>query len=308
MIEIPDQRYNSRPSHSSGFLELPLCRLHVARAGSGPPLVMLPATVSLLENWYELIDFAAQWFEVIFFELPGHGQSACFQQPFSTALMGPLVEQIADHLGWQRFSLMGFSFGGVLTMEALMYLQSRVEQVMLLAPCLTGRAIQLSVARRAAVLRLAGVFQRPGARAVLYRLLHDLPYRPYSAALLRSIGSVEDTIPMEQVLEKILPATLEILSVQITAALQYECQPEAPFEIPCYFAMSVIDPLIDYATTRATLARFFAQPAITELHYPFHQPPRPFTFDEMNAGYRQSVEEFLQHHFPRSMAPLPDSP
>ena len=57
--------------------------------------------------------------------------------------------------------------------------------------------------------------------------------------------------------------------------------------------MSINDPLIEFHTTLAILQRFFASPSITELDFPFHQPPRPFTYSEFNTYFRTTVEDFL---------------
>lgn len=264
------------------------------RAGQGPALIMVPATISRMKEWEDLVDFAAQWFEVIFFELPGHGESTPFEEPFFTALVGTLVEQIADTLGFSRFNLMGFSFGGILAMQAALRLHHRLDRVMLIAPCLTGRAIQLSPPRRKVILGLLGLLKRPAARQRIYHLFHDPPYSQYSAKILRKIGRVEETIPMDQVMEKLKPVTLEILITQIQESLEIEFpKPSVPLSMPCYFAMSTRDPLLDYQITLNTLNGLFSQPSITELDYPFHQPPQPFTFDELNAGFRPTVEAFV---------------
>lgn len=276
------------------YLDLPLCRLNVMRAGQGPPLIMVPATISKAENWHELVDFAAQWFEVYFFELPGHGESSTLQQPFNTALIGAVVEQLVDSLGFARFNLMGFSFGGILAMQAFLRLQPRIDRLILIAPCLTGRAVQMSPVRRAIVLNLAALLKQGLVRKSIYHLLHDPPYNPYSASVLRRIGNVESTIPLDEVLRKISLVTLEVLAAQIDESLKIDFPlPPERYATPCYFAMSVNDPLLDYHTTLDTLQRFFARPSITELDYPFHQPPRPFTFDELNTGFSPTVESFL---------------
>jgi len=255
---------------------------------------MLPATISRLENWYELVDFMAQWFEVYFFELPGHGESSPFQQPFSTALIGPLVEQLVDELGIQRFSLMGFSFGGILAMQVFTRLHARIDNLVLLSPCLTWRAIQVSAMRREMLLRIVALLKHASVRNKLYHILHDPPYLPYSASFLRCIGNIEATIPVDEVLKKIQPTTLEILTAQIFESLKFEIPPpQELYSTPCYLAMSVNDPLIDFNITTATLQRFFARPEIIQLDYPFHQPPKPFTFDELNEGFEATVEAFL---------------
>jgi hypothetical protein len=255
---------------------------------------MLPATISRVENWYDLVDFTAQWFEVYFFELPGHGESSPFQQPFTTALIGPLVEQLVDKLGIARFSLMGFSFGGILAMQVFTRLHARIDNLVLLSPCLTWRAIQVSAMRREVLLKMMALLKHATLRNKLYHLLHDPPYLSYSASFFRRIGNIEATIPVDEVLKKIQPTTLEILTAQIFESLKFEISPpQELYSTPCYLAMSVCDPLIDFNITSATLRRFFAQPEIIQLNYPFHQPPKPFTFDELNEEFEATVEAFL---------------
>ena len=97
-------------SYDISFMDLPLSRLHVLETGQGEPLIMVPATISELENWRTLAQFMGQWFHVYFFELPGHGESSPFREEFSSHQVAKLVEQMADHLGLERFNLMGFSF------------------------------------------------------------------------------------------------------------------------------------------------------------------------------------------------------
>jgi len=288
------QTINPRPTHSTFFIDLPLCRLNVMRAGQGEAMIMLPATISRLENWHELVDFTAQWFEVYFFELPGHGESSPFQQPFSTALIAPLVEQLVEELGIQRFSLMGFSFGGILAMQVFSRLHSRIDNLVLLSPCLTWRAIQVSSMRREVLLKIMALLKHASVRNKLYHILHDPPYLPYSASFLRRLGNIEATIPVDGILKKIQPTTLEILTAQIFESLKFEISPpQKLYSTACYLAMSVYDPLIDFNITTATLQRFFAHPEIIQLDYPFHQPPKPFTFDELNERFGATVEAFL---------------
>ena len=58
------------PTYKTYFIDLPLARLHVMETGRGVPLIMVPATISELENWISLAQFMGQWFRVFFFELP----------------------------------------------------------------------------------------------------------------------------------------------------------------------------------------------------------------------------------------------
>ena len=72
------------PSCKTYFVDLPLSRLHIMEVGNGEPLIIVPATISELENWKALAQFMAQWFCVYFFELPGHGRSEPFRERFSS--------------------------------------------------------------------------------------------------------------------------------------------------------------------------------------------------------------------------------
>ena len=135
------------PSHRTYFVDLPLSRLHILETGEGAPLIMVPATISEWEDWLTLAQFMAQWFKVYFFELPGHGQSAPFSERFSSYQVAELVEQLANKLGFKRFNLMGFSFGGILAMRAFKRLSTRIDRLVLIAPCLGKSALPYSDAR-----------------------------------------------------------------------------------------------------------------------------------------------------------------
>ena len=47
-------------------------------------------------------------------------------------------------MGHETFNLIGFSFGGLLTLRTLEHLQDRVEKVILLSPCVSRRALKWS--------------------------------------------------------------------------------------------------------------------------------------------------------------------
>src|SRR3989338_8016363 len=117
------------------LIDLPLTRLHYLKCGHGKPLVILPATISAIDNWLNLVQFLAQKFTVYFFELPGHGQSKAFISTYKSDLVARTVEDFLDKLGISRFYLMGFSFGVILTTD--------FEQLGIVIPqkCLFGMSI-----------------------------------------------------------------------------------------------------------------------------------------------------------------------
>lgn len=270
--------------------------LHVMRAGSGPPLIMVPATISELDNWVTMVLFMAQWFTVYFFELPGHGKSQPFPGKFTTDQVAEVVEKLADAIGAPRFSLMGFSFGGILAMKAFQRLAQRIDRLILISPCLTHRALYFSESRKIWLTRVALAISHPTAARVFISLIHSRITVETIVAFLRLIGSLEDTITanLKNKLLVLPTTTLDVLSWQIQESLSIEFDlPDKPYDTPCYFAMSVRDPLLDFTKTLAVAQRSFSSLHLTSLDYPFHQPPRPFTLDELNRDFGHLVAEAL---------------
>lgn len=282
------------PAYRTYLVDLPLCSLHVMEAGDGPPLIIVPATISELENWVELIQFMAQWFRVFFFELPGHGKSTPFSASFTTAQVAQTVEDLADELGFERFNLMGFSFGGILAMKTFLRLQARIDRLVLISPCLTHRAIRFSPIRKALLRRFNQFLSLSTVQAAFHRMLRNRPQRRMILEFLHRIGRLERTVVLDEKLSQVSATTLNVLSAEIEEILTGQFPPPAEkFTVPCYFAMSVFDPILDYQITLNEARTFFTGLQAIELYYPFHQPPRPFTFEELNRDFYRTVDEFL---------------
>ena len=96
------------PSVTYKLERLPLTTLHYATCGEGPPLIMLPATISKIKNWLPLAQFMAQKFKVFFFELPGHGKSTPFQRSYSSDQVAESIGDFIDNLGYSSVGLFGF--------------------------------------------------------------------------------------------------------------------------------------------------------------------------------------------------------
>ena len=84
------------PEPIFGDVELPGTRLHYVKCGSGPPLVIVPATVSLISQWLPLAQFMGQRFTTYFFELPGHGKSTPYPGKFESKLVPKTVEAFVE--------------------------------------------------------------------------------------------------------------------------------------------------------------------------------------------------------------------
>ena len=287
---------NNRPAPcTTRFIELPLSHLHIMEAGEGEPLIIVPATISELENWCELTQFMAQWFHVYFFELPGHGHSSPFTEKFSSQKVAELVEQLADELELERFSLMGFSFGGILAMRTFKHLSHRVEQLLMIAPCLDHRAIPYSRFRLSLLYSLNKFISHPKMQKRFNDLIHDERSVYWIVKALQKIGHLEESIPLERKLPQTPRSMLSVLNAQINEILttEFDVAPKQ-YETPCYFAMSIYDPLLRFDTTLDVLKKHFTNVNTVQLTYPFHQPPKPFTFEELNQGFYKTIDSYMR--------------
>jgi pimeloyl-ACP methyl ester carboxylesterase len=291
------------PLCQTKLVRLGLCDLHVMEAGDGPPLVVVPATVLEVENWSSLVQFMSQWFHVYFFELPGHGKSTPLQDGFSSDRVAICVAELVDWIGADCFSLMGFSFGGRLAMKTYLLLQDRIDQPILLSPCLTARALGLSRTQRRAASAFNRLLKMEEVRTFLVDAMRLKAGRRGMALLIHLVGKVQNTRQLEHNLERMPPPLVEIVACELDKILNAEFLPPPDrHEAPCCFAMSVHDPLLDYRTTRVELDRHFANSQVFELKFPFHQPPRAFTLEELNEQFRSTVNEFLTDFRPSSTA------
>jgi pimeloyl-ACP methyl ester carboxylesterase len=283
------------PAGKTYFIDLPLSRLHVMEIGEGEPLIIVPATISELENWQTLAQFMAQWFRVYFFELPGHGDSTPFQDGFSSHKVAELVSQLIDELGYERFNLMGFSFGGLLAMRTFKHLYHRINRLILIAPCLDHRALPLSSRRQFLLHKFNQLLSRPCIQERFVELIRNPRTVSIIVRILQKIGKLEDTIPLQEKLPRTKARTISVLNAQIGEILttEFQVEPEK-YDTPCYFAMSIHDPLIRFEATSEILEKHFANVSALRLGYPYHQPPAPFTYEELNHDFHATVDSFIQ--------------
>jgi len=255
----------------------------------------VPATISELENWRTLAQFMAQWFHVYFFELPGHGESEPFRDGFSSEKVAELIGQLADKMGHERFNLMGFSFGGILAMRTFSLLSHRIDRMILIAPCLGHRALPFSSLRLSLLYQANRLLSRPQVQERFVDLIHDPNTVAMTVNVLQKVGKLEDTIPLQEKLPRTKASTIQVLNSQLNEILTTEFKAElGKSEVPCYFAMSVYDPLLRFDTTHMILQDHFENLSTVELDYPYHQPPRPFTYEELNRDFYQTVDAFIQ--------------
>jgi pimeloyl-ACP methyl ester carboxylesterase len=232
-----------------------------------------------------------QRFTTYFFELPGHGESSPFPVPFSSELIGAMLEEFMDKLEYPTVSIMGFSFGGILALKALRHLENRVEKVVLISPYVSRSALQYSHLQLWGVRKMASIVRKPAVRQSLLGLIYREPIGNQILRRVQRLSKVEETIPLGKRLREIPTSTLEVLVYQVNEILNTELPTsELSFGQPCYFAMSVYDPLLNFKITLDFLKKSFERVFVKQFTVPYHQPPEPLTFEGLVREYGHFLE------------------
>jgi pimeloyl-ACP methyl ester carboxylesterase len=270
---------------STGIASLPLCDLHYLETGTGPPLVIVPATMSEVQDWAGLAAFMGQRFRAFFFELPGHGRSTPLER-YSSEQVAQVIADFLDYLGFHHASLMGFSFGGILTLTALKYLSRRIDRVILISPLVDSSALLISPLNKLFLRALIQLGQGPWLQEVIYQSMQSDRGTAFWAWLAVSMGNVEHLEILKENLRATPLHTIQTLAVQLSEMFNtHHFVESARYTQPCYFAMSVIDPLIDFPFTSAALGQMFPSVDETQLNLPYHRPPELPTLEYLNHTY-----------------------
>lgn len=271
--------------------ELPGTRLRYAECGEGPPLIIVPATVSLIEDWSPMVAFVGQSYRTFFFEMPGHGGSTALEEGFSSKRLAKVISDLADHVGADSFALLGFSFGGILALRALQELGPRINKVGLLSPCVSNRALTRPAIDRAMVAAVVSALEHRIPRRMLAWFLGNEMAVRLVVWFMIDIGGFESPTDLRARLMSYSASTLQVLVAQVREILTVTEEDLAgPYEQPCFFGMSEFDPLLDYKLTEAFVRENFADLVVETFDWPYHAPPVPLTFEDYVRDYTSLLE------------------
>lgn len=278
------------PTATFGDMTLSNTRLHYVRAGTGAPLIIVPATVSLIRQWLPLTEFMGQRFTSYFFELPGHGGSTPYPEKFKSQFVPKTIENFVNNLGHERFSLMGFSFGGLLALRTLEHLQDRIDKVILLSPCVSRRALKWSTPRQWAFKASIWAMKKPTLlNRIHYVMNAPRLEKPLTYALSKA-SKVDRRILENKHALQMPVSTLDVFAYTLGEIFQTEYQYTDKFTNPCYFGMSVNDDILNYDLTEQIVKRHFQKITIQRFRHPYHQPPEPPTFEWLNREFGRFLE------------------
>ena len=125
-------------------------------------------------------------------------------------------------------------------------------------------------------------------------LIHNPRTVSLTVKFLQKVGRLEDTIPLQSKLPRTKASTISVLNAQINEILTTDFDADTyKHDVPCYFAMSVRDPLLRFETTHEILQSHFTNVSTVQLDYAYHQPPAPFTYEQLNRDFHETVDTFI---------------
>ncbi|MFI4937075.1 MAG: alpha/beta fold hydrolase [Candidatus Berkiellales bacterium] len=102
------------------FLSLPHIQLYYEVHGSGAPLLLLHGLGSSTLDWENQLEFFSKKYQVIAFDLRGHGQSAKPDEPYTVKLFAEDTAELIRTLIKESTHVVGHSLGGMIAFQLVL--------------------------------------------------------------------------------------------------------------------------------------------------------------------------------------------
>ncbi len=99
--------------------------------GKGEPLLLLHGLGSSSKDWKAQADAFAKSYRVITIDIRGHGLSDKPEGPYSIPLYASDIRNLLDHLNIERFNLVGFSMGGMISFQLAVDIPERINSLVI---------------------------------------------------------------------------------------------------------------------------------------------------------------------------------
>jgi poly(3-hydroxyalkanoate) depolymerase len=204
----------------------------------GPPLVLcngIGASLDLLEPFIDVLD---PRIEVVRFDVPGAGGSPRPRLPYTFATLACLLGRLLDNLGYDRFDILGISWGGGLAQQMAFQNPRRCRRLVL-ASTATG---SLMIPANPLVLR----------KMITPRRYRDPGYAASIAAQLYGGRARTEPETVKHLLhDQSRPGSRRGYLLQLLAGLGWTSLPALPFiRQPALILAGRDDPIIPLANAR----------------------------------------------------------
>ena len=106
--------------------------IYYERTGSGPRLLLCNGSGTTVDGSRLLFTLFDDAFDLVVFDYRGMGRSQAAPAPYGMAACAADALAVMDAVGWERSSVLGVSFGGMVAQEIAVTEPGRVERLALL--------------------------------------------------------------------------------------------------------------------------------------------------------------------------------
>ena len=124
-------RTTSNPQLKRGYVDTPDGQIHFGTAGEGPALVFIHQSSSSMEEYTSLIPYLSEKYQVVVFDLLGHGLSSDPSSEPGVEEFTDVAVAVINHLNIDKCSVLGHHGGALMTMNFAYRFPERTEKVIL---------------------------------------------------------------------------------------------------------------------------------------------------------------------------------
>lgn len=145
-------------------------------SGAGPALILLHGVGLNQSIWAEQVKALSQTHQIITYDLLGHGRSAAISENAGLGDWVHQLENLVEEFKLNRFSLIGFSFGGMIAQGFAVQHSHMIDKLVLMST-----VYDRSEQERAGVLARLEMAQREGPQAIIGAALSRWFSRKFAA-------------------------------------------------------------------------------------------------------------------------------
>jgi pimeloyl-ACP methyl ester carboxylesterase len=114
------------------------CSLNFEVVGKGPRLALVHGVGGAMQNWDGVVDRLKSRFELLRYDLRGHGRSEKRAGPYTLSDFAADHIALLNELGWESAHVAGFSLGGIIAQALARDYPARIDKLVLIS-AIAGR-------------------------------------------------------------------------------------------------------------------------------------------------------------------------
>lgn len=132
------------------------CRLYYTVQGQGTPILFIHPPLLTHFNFFNQTKKLSESFQIITFDIRGHGRSSYSRQPLTYPLIAEDMKRLLDHLRIRRAYICGYSTGGSIALEFLLSDPDRAYGAILISglPEISDRPLIIQIHMAITLIRL----------------------------------------------------------------------------------------------------------------------------------------------------------